>query len=74
MLIRKSLPVPARFAELVEFATAWRELDAACRPSRCRMFDLELAALLLVALRSTGPDWPAERYAALAGLLRELRK
>ena len=51
----------------------WQEIDQAIRPAPQRRHELELAALLLVDLRSSGPDWPAERYQLLADLLQTLR-
>lgn len=67
---RQANPPPAYFDEV--FAGLWRELNETFRPSPQLRLTQELAVLLLADLRSTGPDWPTERYRALAELLRRL--
>lgn len=66
-------PTPAHFVGTGNFEDAWRELDQAIKPGPHRRHELELAALLLVDLRTSGPDWPTERYQVLADLLHTLQ-
>lgn len=73
MWFHKPNPLPVHFEDNESFVGAWQEIDQAIRPAPQRRHELELAALLLVDLRYTGPNWPTERYRLLADLLHRLR-
>lgn len=66
-------PPPAHFVGNESFVSAWQEVDQSIKPAPQRRHELELAALLLVDLRYSGPDWPTERYQLLADLHQTLR-
>lgn len=67
-------PMPAAFVGIETFTETWNELVALHQPRRRDATALELATLMLVDLRATGPDWPIERYRELAALLRDIRR
>lgn len=69
---RRATP-PAHFPP--DFAATFAEITAALggKATADRAVEIEAAALLLEDMRVSAPDWPAERFAALAALMRGLR-
>lgn len=55
-----------------DFAAVWGEIASLAPLSRADRLTLELASYLVMDLRRSGPDWPAERFAVLLSCLSAL--
>lgn len=64
---------PAHFPP--DFAATFNEITAALgsKATAARAVEIEAAALLLEDMRVSAPNWPADRFATLAAILRGLR-
>ncbi|MFO1306616.1 MAG: hypothetical protein U1F54_23070 [Burkholderiales bacterium] len=79
-IVLRLRPPPARAQAPAHFPPAFAEtFDGLVhalgdRATPDRAIELEAATLLLESMRTSSPDWPADRFRALAGIMRGLRE